>query len=205
MKRTMFLGGIAALLLAGCGAGLIQIPINNPMGLEGQKTTLSLRASSQAVATIPDTSATFDDQDINIPINPSGLDYTLSVRDIEFGAGCPNPLPSQIGVTIPYFKATVTDSTGSASGQVTDVKFSLTRSGSQITVSNVTGTLSFGDIGKLMSIIRKNGANTPNTATITFTDPANPSNPNLVTSSTPDLGNCSMTITWGGGRGVVKF
>jgi hypothetical protein len=61
-------------------------------------------------------------------------------------------------------------------------------------VSNLTGgSLTFSNLQTLLNILQNGGQNT---ATL---------NANVNTTSTPDLAGCTMTITWGGGQGVLKF
>jgi len=121
---------------------------------------------------------------------------------VQFGGtGCPSSLPSSIRVKMDV-SITVSDNPASgprtASAQANNVQFNLNvnASGSGYTVSNLeNGSLSFREgLQTLLDIIRS--GDEPNTATLNAT---------VNTTSNPDLAGCTMTITWGGGQGVLKF
>lgn len=195
MKRNWILG-TAALLLAACGTGLIPpIPIDNALNIQGQKTTFTLNAAaSQATGTIKVSGDFADKADLSIPVTPSKFNVILDIQNIEFGAGCPVTIPSSIAVTIPTVTATVSDASGSSTATATNVKFNIVKSGNTFTVDSISnGTITFGDVGKLLGILQKGGTNT---GTLEAT---------INTTSTPDLGNCSMTVTWGNVKGSVQF
>lgn len=194
MKRVALLGSVLALAFAGCGL-ISSPPIDNPFQLNGKQTTINLVAS-QATGTA-NVTATFDDlTNLNLPASPSGFSYNLAISSVSFGAGCPATIPSPINVTM---SATLTISDGSgatarsAQSTANNVQFTLTSSGSQVTVGNLTnGTLNL-NVGQTLPIIQNGGQNTAVLAA------------QITTVSTPDLAGCAMTITWGGGQGVLRF
>ncbi|MDW8481196.1 MAG: hypothetical protein RML14_04755 [Meiothermus sp.] len=194
-KRGLWFG-LSVLVLAGCGL-ISSPPINNPFGLEGRQTNVSLGPSSQATGSL-NLNATFNDQSLNLPATPSGFNYTLAISNVSFsGSGCPASLPASVNVTMSV-NLTVSDSpsTGPRQAQASaqNVSFTLTQSGSGYTVGNITGgTLSFSNLGTLLDILQNGGQNT---ASLSGT---------INTSSNPDLAGCTMTITWGGGQGVLRF
>ena len=177
------------------GCGLISSPpIDNPFGLQGQQSEIDLRAATgNATAT-----ATFDDITLNSPLTPTGFTYNLAISNVQFGGtGCPPSLPGSVQVKMDV-SITVSDNPTSgprtASAQATNVQFNLNASGSGYTVSNLTGgSLTFSNLQTLLNILQNGGENT---ATLNAT---------VNTTSTPDLAGCTMTITWGGGQGVLKF
>lgn len=195
MKRVALLGSVLALAFAGCGL-ISSPPIDNPFQLNGKQTTINLGPSAAATGTASVT-ATFDDlTNLNLPANPSGFSYNLVISNVSFGEGCPATIPSPINVTM---SATLTISDGSgatarsAQSTANNVQFTLTSSGSQVTVGNLTnGTLNL-NVGQTLPIIQNGGQNTAVLAA------------QITTVSTPDLAGCAMTITWGGGQGVLRF
>jgi len=193
MKRIASLSGLLALVFVGCGL-ISSPPIDNPFGLQGRQSTIDLQAATgTATAT-----ATFDDITLNSPLTPTGFTYNLAISNVQFsGSGCPSPLPTSVAVSA-NVTITVSDNPTSgqrtASAQATNVQFNLNASGSGYTVSNLTGgSLTFSNLQTLLNILQNGGQNT---ATL---------NANVNTTSTPDLAGCTMTITWGGGQGVLKF
>ncbi len=194
MKRLALLGSVMALVIAGCGL-ISSPPIDNPFQLGGKTTTFNLvSASATGSASV---TATFEDlTNLNLPANPSGFSYNLAIQSVSFGAGCPSTLPSPINVTMSA-TLTVSDGSGatarSAQSTANNVQFTLTVSGSQVTVSNLTnGTLNL-NVGQTLPIIQNGGTNTAVLAA------------QITTVSTPDLAGCAMNITWGGGQGVLRF
>ena len=193
MKRIASLSGLLALVFVGCGL-ISSPPIDNPFGLQGRQSTIDLQAATgTATAT-----ATFDDITLNSPLTPTGFTYNLAISNVQFsGSGCPSPLPTSVAVSA-NVTITVSDNPTSgqrtASAQATNVQFNLNASGSGYTVSNLTGgSLTFSNLQTLLNILQNGGQNT---ATL---------NANVNTTSTPDLAGCTMTITWGGGQGILKF
>jgi membrane-associated protease RseP (regulator of RpoE activity) len=193
MKRIASLSGLLALVFVGCGL-ISSPPIDNPFGLQGRQSTIDLQAATgTATAT-----ATFDDITLNSPLTPTGFTYNLAISNVQFsGSGCPSPLPTSVAVSA-NVTITVSDNPTSgqrtASAQATNVQFNLNASGSGYTVSNLTGgSLTFSNLQTLLNILQNGGENT---ATLNAT---------VNTTSTPDLAGCTMTITWGGGQGVLKF
>ncbi len=196
MKRLALLGSVMALVIAGCGL-ISSPPIDNPFQLGGKTTTFNLvSASATGSASV---TATFEDlTNLNLPANPSGFSYNLAIQSVSFGAGCPATLPSPINVTMSA-TLTVSDNGGSgntprsSNASANNVQFTLTVSGNQITVSNLTnGTLNL-NVGQILPIIQNGGTNTAQLAA------------QITTVSTPDLAGCAMNITWGGGQGVLRF
>lgn len=104
MKNRMALSVMVAAALAGCGL-ISSPPIDNPFGLEGKQSTITLKPSAQAVGNATIT-ATFENlTDLNLPANPTSFTYNPSVKNITFGQGslgqgCPTPIPSTIQVTL---------------------------------------------------------------------------------------------------------
>lgn len=196
MKRFALVGSVTIFTLAGCGL-ISSPPINNPFGLEGQQTTINLGPSSAATGTLS-ANATFNDETLSLPFNPTGFVYNLAISGVSLsGTNCPSPLPTRINVTMSLI-LTVSDnpSTGprEASATADNVQFTLTQSGSGYTVGSISnGSLSFSNLQTLLDILQTGG---PNTASLDGT---------VNTTSTPDLAGCAMTITWGGGQGVLKF
>ena len=196
MKRIASLSGVLALVFVGCGL-ISSPPIDNPFGLQGRQSTIDLGPSSAATGTATAT-ATFNDITLNSPLTPTGFTYNLAISNVQFsGSGCPSPLPTSVAVSA-NVTITVSDNPTSgprtASAQATNVQFNLNASGSGYTVSNLTGgSLTFSNLQTLLNILRNGGENT---ATLNAT---------VNTTSTPDLAGCTMTITWGGGQGVLKF
>lgn len=193
MKRIASLSGLLALVFVGCGL-ISSPPIDNPFGLQGRQSTIDLQAATgTATAT-----ATFDDITLNSPLTPTGFTYNLAISNVQFsGSGCPSSLPGSVQVKMDV-SITVSDNPTSgprtASAQATNVQFNLNASGSGYTVSNLTGgSLTFSNLQTLLNILQNGGENT---ATLNAT---------VNTTSTPDLAGCTMTITWGGGQGVLKF
>lgn len=95
--------------------------------------------------------------------------------------------------------ATLTISDGSVPGvrsaqsSLDKVQFTITTSGSQVTVGSLTnGTFNL-NVGQTLPIIQNGGQNTAELAA------------QITTDSNPDLAGCSLTITWGGGQGVLRF
>ncbi len=196
MKRLTLLGSVLALAFVGCGL-ISSPPIDNPFGLQGEQSTINLGPSAAATGTAS-VSAAFQDQTLSLPLTPTGFTYNLAISSVQFsGTGCPSPLPTSVTVTA-NVAITVSDNPSSgprtASAQAGNVKFDLNASGSSYTVSNLTGgSLSFSNLQTLLDIIQNGGTNT---ATLNAT---------VNTTSTPDLAGCAITITWGGGKGVLKF
>jgi hypothetical protein len=209
MKRNWAMVGLCALVLAGCGAGLVKVPVNNPLGLQGKSTTVTLAA---VAATSQDVGAqvlaqanislnpgsTFDDLTFDLPLSPTSLNTKLEVSGVSFGAGCPATQPNPINVTISNLNVGVSDtlngSPRSASASAASITFTIGAGGA---VSNLQGnTLNISNLSTLVSIIRLNGANTPNALTMSGT---------IRTDSTPGLAGCAITITWAGGSGELAF
>ncbi|MDT7920034.1 MAG: hypothetical protein RQ868_05520 [Meiothermus sp.] len=196
MKRVALLGSVLALAFMGCGL-ISSPPIDNPFGLQGRQSTINLGPSAAATGTATAT-ATFNDTTLNSPLTPTGFTYNLAISNVQFsGSGCPSPLPTSVTVSA-NVTITVSDNPASgprtASAQANNVQFNLNASGSGYTVSNLTGgSLTFSNLQTLLNIIQNGGTNT---ATLNAT---------VNTTSTPDLAGCAMTITWGGGQGVLKF
>lgn len=196
MKHIGSLSSVLALAFAGCGL-ISTPPINNPFQLDGKQTTINLVAS-QATGTA-NVTATFDDlTSLNLPANPSSFTYNLAISGVSFGAGCPAIIPSPINVTMSA-TLTVSDNGGtgntqrSSTASANNIQFTITSSGSQVTVSNLTnGTLNL-NVGQILPIIQNGGQNTAVLAA------------QITTVSTPDLAGCTLTITWGGGQGVLRF
>jgi membrane-associated protease RseP (regulator of RpoE activity) len=193
MKRIASLSGLLALVFVGCGL-ISSPPIDNPFGLRGEQSTINLQAATgNATAT-----ATFNDITLNSPLTPTGFTYNLAISNVQFsGSGCPSSLPTSVAVSA-NVTITVSDNPTSgprtASAQATNVQFNLNASGSAYTVSNLTGgSLTFSNLQTLLNILQDGGQNT---ATLNAT---------VNTTSNPDLAGCTMTITWGGGQGVLKF
>ncbi|WP_299429533.1 hypothetical protein [uncultured Meiothermus sp.] len=195
MKRVALLGSVLALAFAGCGL-ITTPPIANPFQLAGKTTTFTLGPTSQASGTA-NVTATFDDlTSLNLPAAPSDFTYNMAISSVSFGQGCPATIPSPISVTL---NATLTLSDGSgatvrsAEATATNVQFTITTTGSQVTVGSITnGALNL-NVGQTLPIIQNGGTNTAVLAA------------QITTQSTPDLAGCSMTITWGGGQGVLRF
>ncbi|MCS7067883.1 MAG: hypothetical protein NZN28_04520 [Meiothermus sp.] len=194
MKRLALLGSVLALAFVGCGL-ISSPPIDNPFGLAGQQTQVSLGPNSQATGNLS-VNATFNDATLNLPVTPTGFNYNLAVQNVSF-SGCPSTPPQTVSVSMSV-TATVSDNPSSgprsATASANNVQFTLTQSGSSYTVSNLTGgTLSFSNLQTLLDILQNGGQNT---ASLSGT---------VNTTSNPDLAGCTMTITWGGGQGVLKF
>ena len=195
MKRIASLSGVLALVFVGCGL-ISSPPIDNPFGLRGEQSTINLQAATgNATAT-----ATFNDITLNSPLTPTGFTYNLAISNVQFsGSGCPSSLPGSVQVKMDV-SITVSDNPNptsrprTASARATNVQFNLNASGSGYTVSNLTGgSLTFSNLQTLLNILQDGGQNT---ATLNAT---------VNTTSNPDLAGCTMTITWGGGQGVLKF
>jgi membrane-associated protease RseP (regulator of RpoE activity) len=195
MKRIASLSGLLALVFVGCGL-ISSPPIDNPFGLRGEQSTINLQAATgNATAT-----ATFNDITLNSPLTPTGFTYNLAISNVQFsGSGCPSSLPGSVQVKMDV-SITVSDNPNPTSGprtasaRATNVQFNLNASGSGYTVSNLTGgSLTFSNLQTLLNILQDGGQNT---ATLNAT---------VNTTSNPDLAGCTMTITWGGGQGVLKF
>lgn len=197
MKKLLAVLG-AGLVIAGCSSIIPPITINNAFGLQGKTTTINLGASSQATGTI-NVTATFDDiQNLTVPLSPQSFNLKLAIQAVSFGAGCPNPLPSSVSVTIPSVNATLSDGSGqsarNATASATNVQFTVTVSGGTASVGSITNdTLTFTSPSTLLSILQTGGTNT---ATLAAT---------LNAVSTPDLAGCSMTVTWGNVAGEIKL
>lgn len=197
MKRVALLGSVLALAFAGCGL-ISSPPIDNPFQLNGKQTTINLGPSAAATGTA-NVTATFEDlTNLNLPANPSGFSYNLAISNVSFGAGCPATIPSPINVTMSA-TLTVSDNGGAGGAQrsstasANNVQFTITSSGNQFTISNLTnGTLNL-NVGQILPILQNGGQNT---AVLEA---------QITTVSTPDLAGCAMTITWGGGQGVLRF
>lgn len=194
MKRLSLLGGVLALAFAGCGL-ISSPPIDNPFGLAGQQTQVSLGPNSQATGNLS-VNATFNDTTLNLPVTPTGFNYSLAIQNVSF-SGCPSTPPQTVSVSMSV-SATIQDNPASGSRQATasasNVQFTLTQSGSSYTVSNLTGgSLSFSNLQTLLDILQNGGQNT---ASLSGT---------VNTTSNPDLAGCTMTITWGGGQGILRF
>lgn len=196
MKRLALAGSVAVFVLAGCGL-ISSPPIDNPFGLEGQQTTINLGPSSAATGTLS-VNATFNDTALSLPVTPTGFVYNPAISGVSLsGTGCPSPLPTSISVTM-SLTLTVSDNppTGprQASATASNVQFTLTQSGSGYTAGGLSsGSLSFSSLQTLLDILQNGGQNT---ASLSGT---------VNTTSNPDLAGCTMTITWGGGQGVLKF
>jgi len=198
MKRIASLSGLLALVFVGCGL-ISSPPIDNPFGLQDQQSRIELRPSLTATGTATAT-ATFNDITLNSPLTPTGFTYNLAISNVQFsGSGCPSSLPGSVQVKMDV-SITVSDNPNPTSGprtasaRATNVQFNLNASGSGYTVSNLTGgSLTFSNLQTLLNILQDGGQNT---ATLNAT---------VNTTSNPDLAGCTMTITWGGGQGVLKF
>ncbi len=198
MKRLALLGSVSVMALVVAGCGMISSPpIDNPFGLAGQQSQISLGPSSAATGTLS-INATFNDTTLNLPVTPTGFNYNLAISNVSLsGSGCPSTLPSSISVSM-NISLSVSDNppTGQrqASANASNVQFTLTQSGSNYTPSNFSnGTISFSNLNTLLDILQNGGQNT---ATLSGT---------VNTTSSPDLAGCTMTITWGGGQGVLRF
>jgi membrane-associated protease RseP (regulator of RpoE activity) len=198
MKRIASLSGLLALVFVGCGL-ISSPPIDNPFGLQGRQSTIDLGPSSEATGTATAT-VTFNDITLNSPLTPTGFTYNLAISNVQFsGSGCPSSLPGSVQVKMDV-SITVSDNPNptsrprTASARATNVQFNLNASGSGYTVSNLTGgSLTFSNLQTLLNILQDGGQNT---ATLNAT---------VNTTSNPDLAGCTMIITWGGGKGVLKF
>ncbi|MFN3392273.1 MAG: hypothetical protein ACK40N_10970 [Meiothermus ruber] len=195
MKRAGLLVGVLALAFAGCGL-ISSPPIDNPFGLQGQQTTINLGPSSAATGSLS-VAATFNDTTLNLPVTPTGFNYSLAISGVTLsGSNCPSPLPSSISVSM-NLSLTVSDNPPSgprqASATANNVQFTLNQSGSSYTVANLSATLSFSNLQTLLDILQTGGQNT---ASLSGT---------VNTTSNPDLAGCTMTITWGGGQGILRF
>ncbi|WP_027882216.1 hypothetical protein [Meiothermus rufus] len=185
------------LLLAACGL-ISSPPIDNPFGLAGEQTTFTLGPSSAATGTASAT-ATFEDlTNLNLPLNPTGFTYNLAIQGGTLGGtGCPSPLPSSVQVKMDV-TLTVSDNPASGprstSATANNVEFTLSAiGGGNYSVSNLSaGSLNL-NVGQVLQIIQTGGSNT---AVLQAT---------INTTSTPDLAGCTLTLTWGGGTGVLKF
>lgn len=198
MKRNIILGSAVAALLAACGTGLIPaIPINNALNVEGQKTTIALGPSALATGNISVSGSFEDISDLQkAPAIPSKFSLVLAINAVDLGAGCPAAaqLPSSIDVTIPKVEASVSDSTGSTSASVSNVKFTVKKNGSSYVVNSISNdTITFTDVGKLVNILKAGGTNTGTLSA------------SVNTVSTPDLAGCAMTVTWGNIKGLAQF
>lgn len=194
MKPMALLGSALALALAGCGL-ISSPPINNPFGLEGQQTSITLGPSAAATGNLS-VNATFNDLTLTLPTTPSGFTYNLAISGVSLsGSGCPTPSSINVAMSLTL---TVSDNPASGPRQATatanNVQFTLTQSGSGYTVSNINnGSLSFSSLSTLLDILQNGGTNT---ASLTGT---------VNTTSNPDLAGCTLTITWGGGQGTLRF
>jgi type 1 fimbria pilin len=144
--------------------------------------------------------AIFDDlENLNLPATPSSFTYTLEVSSASL-SGCPNlpNLPTQIEVRMSA-RATVSDNNNGngprqASAEAQNVEFTLSLEGSSYRVGNLrNANVSFSNLQTLLDILKTGGQNT---ATL---------NANITTTSDPDLAGCTLTLTWGGGQGVLRF
>ncbi|MDW8426803.1 MAG: hypothetical protein RMK51_12805, partial [Meiothermus sp.] len=161
MKRLALLGSVLALAFVGCGL-ISSPPIDNPFGLAGQQTQVSLGPNSQATGNLS-VNATFNDATLNLPVTPTGFNYNLAVQNVSF-SGCPSTPPQTVSVSMSV-TATVSDNPSSgprsATASANNVQFTLTQSGSSYTVSNLTGgTLSFSNLQTLLDILQNGGQNT---------------------------------------------
>ncbi|MDX2003780.1 MAG: hypothetical protein SFU83_00760 [Meiothermus sp.] len=207
MKRSAVVGGLCALFLAGCGAGLVKVPVTNPLGLQGKSTTVTLGAVAatgvgaqvlaQANISLAPNS-TFDDISFDLPLSPTSLNTKLEISGVSFGAGCPATQPNPIAVTISNLNISVSDTANgsprSASASASSIKFNIGAAGA---VSGLTGNnLTVSNLSTFVNIIRQSGANTPNALTMSGT---------IQTDSTPGLAGCTITINWSGGSGELAF
>jgi hypothetical protein len=184
-----------ALVFAGCGL-ITSPPIDNPFQLAGKTTTFTLGPASQASGSVNVTASFEDLTNLNLPATPSSFTYNMAISSVSFGVDCPPTIPSPINVTL---NATLTLSDGSgatarsAQANASNVQFTITTTGSQVTVGSLTnGSLNL-NVGQTLPIIQNGGTNTAVLAA------------QITTQSTPDLAGCTVTITWGGGQGVLRF
>jgi hypothetical protein len=198
MKRFVALGALTALVLAGCGL-ISSPPIGNPFNLNGKQTSFTLGPNATAVGNA-EVTTTFDNlKDLsNLPATPSSFTYNLGINAVAFGTGCPTPIPSPIQVTLnAEIQVSDSDSQGNprtASASVTGASFTITTSGSQVSVGSISnGSITFSNLSTLIDILKSGSTNN---AELKAT---------LTTQSTPDLAGCTLTVTWGGGSGVLKF
>jgi len=197
MKRTV---PFAILILALAACGLISSPpIDNPFGLEGQSSAFPLGPNPTAVGEVQ-VSANFDDlENLSLPVTPSSFTYTLEVSSASL-SGCPNlpNLPTQIEVRMSA-RVTVSDNNNGngprqASAEAKNVEFTLSLEGSNYRANNLkNASVSFLNLQNLLDILKTGGRNT---ATLEA---------NITTTSDPDLAGCTLTLTWGGGQGVLRF
>ena len=201
MKRNLVMGGLCALVLAGCG---LVPPVSigeDPFALNGKESTpVALRAAGALQTQIiavgkADATATFADITQSIPVNPSSLEIKLNINELKL-TNCPN-IPPTINVKM-NAKLTVSDNGGTApttarSSEATANNLSFDYNTATKAVSNFnTGTLTF-SASQVLAIIQTGGTNTVTLSADVTTD------------STPGLAGCSLSIVWGKGAGSVKF
>jgi type 1 fimbria pilin len=197
MKRTVPFA-ILTLALAACGL-ISSPPIENPFGLEGQSSAFRLGPNPTAVGEAQVTATFGDLENLNLPVTPSGFTYTLEVSSASL-SGCPNlpNPPTQIEVRMSA-RVTVSDNNNGngpreASAGAQNVEFTLSLEENGYRVGNLrNANVSFSNLQTLLDILKTGGQNT---ATL---------NADITTTSQPDLAGCTLTLTWGGGQGVLRF
>ncbi len=201
MKRNLALGGLMALAFVGCGL-IPPIDVGDALALNGKTTNIALTAtgpaSIQSTGTIGGATATFtfnDDPNINIPLTPSGFSYMVAISSVNFGSGC--TLPGNTTVQIQNLKVVLsdpafTDPTKQPSATASNLSFSVTPNGGAFIVNNLSGNeLVFNNLGNIGAILKGGGTNT-----LTLSGNV---------STNPSVGSCTLTITWGAGKGTVKL
>jgi hypothetical protein len=197
MKRVVILGSVLALVFAGCGL-IPPIEVGDALQLGGKSTQVSLGAGTGATTQSSGTlSATFsfeDNPNINIPLTPSSFSYRVAISNVSFGT-C--SITSSTTVQIQNFTAVLsdaafTDSAGRPSATASNLSFTVAPGSGNLTVSNLSGNeLTFNNLGNIGTILRQGG---PNTLTLSGS----------VTTS-PSVGNCTLTINWGAGTGTIRL
>jgi hypothetical protein len=198
MKRVVILGSVLALVFAGCGL-IPPIEVGDALQLGGKSTEVALSAATGATAQSSGSlSATFrflDNPNINIPLAPSSFSYRVAISSVNFGTGC--NLTGNTTVQIQNFTAVLsdaafTDSARQPSATASNLSFTVAPGTGSLTVSNLIGNeLTFNNLGNIGTILRQGGENTLALS-------------GSVTTS-PSVGNCTLTINWGAGTGTIRL
>lgn len=196
MKRSLVTGGLLALALVGCSK-LATVPVNNPLGLNGQTVTIhapsTSAASVRSQATQSGTvSASFKDFTIpNLPLNPTAFSACY-----DFNAtlsGLSTPLAGTLTLKNIKLNVAVNDGTnGPANLAATTTDLTLKGSGNTASADGKGLCGNIDDVKKMIAVI--SNAPVDNTVTGTFS----------FDTDTPLPPGSTLTITFSNGSGTVN-
>jgi len=200
-SRAVWTAAGMALLLSGCNliASLIPpIPVDNPLGLNGQSVTLTVGSSgltpqAQGTPISGDLDFTFGDvlSGVNLPLTPSQLN---ACYDFTVQGPVPQGAPESLTLTDVRLDLTLSDEGHNpVQATITAGSVTLTAANGQYTGEGKDLCGTFSNAGELIAILKD--APEPNRLTGTF---------QMVADGTLPQGT-TLTVTFENGKGTIKF